>query len=348
MSKLFSLTRVAGFLVVGLMTVGFASSALADGFWNYVEPGSVEVAGLGATIATSASGGKVAICTDKTVTYPAGKNETPITERCLQGSATAFMAYTSGSDQSDILVVFIHGDTYQDDGRVEPVNKKGWIEQTGWAAIDYVKGTGDPQPSILNIIRAGEEVQSPGGGEQTSSGDNLGGKDNHILPYIDDMAAAIRLHMQQVGATRLLIVGHSGGANYATIMPSRHADLAKQIGVISVSCGCDVQAWRSYAANKYNNRSILRETRGENPMDHLNNIRPDTIIWAFTPYNDDVTPSRFDAAYIEALQARGHPNARFVELHDMEGTSPLDGHKYKYQYILPYAVEMFALLRGQN
>lgn len=130
----------------------------------------------------------------------------------------------------------------------------------------------------------------------SSTGDSLGHIDNYTAAAVDSLAGAIARLKQAHGASRVVIVGFSGGAALAAIILGRHPGLAD--GGLIVACPCDIQAWRA-------ERKGRRWTRSESPSDYVARTPDTTRVIALVGEIDGTTPSWLTRDYVARLAAAG-------------------------------------------
>lgn len=123
---------------------------------------------------------------------------------------------------------------------------------------------------------------------------------------IDSMAAAVAALKKHHAASRVVLVGHSGGAAIAGVMLGRSAPLVD--AVLLVSCPCDVPRWRTERGRKpFEN--------AESPIRYLSAVPKTAMIFALTGDNDRNTFPRLGRDYVAAAKALGL-SAEFVAVPD--------------------------------
>lgn len=185
-----------------------------------------------------------------------------------------------GQATSDILIVMLHGD----------------VSSGGPASyhFPFTSRIADrvPEAAVVALVRPGY----PDGAGNTSSGTNYDRTDQYTAANMDIMAGAIRALKRETGATRVIAVGHSGGA--ATIANI----LARDPGLIDaaalLACNCNIGAWRDGFGRQPWTRSL-------DPYRLADSVPTTTHVVGYTGGNDtNAFPSQ-KRSYIEKLSARG-------------------------------------------
>lgn len=145
---------------------------------------------------------------------------------------------------------------------------------------------------VVALLRPG---YSDGAG-RASTGDRLGHVDNYTAHAVDALAGAIARMRELHGASRVVLVGFSGGAAIAAIMLGRHPGIA-EAGLI-VACPCDIQAWRA-------ERRGRKWTRSESPSDYVARVPKTTRVIALVGEIDGTTPAWLTRDYAARLAAAG-------------------------------------------
>lgn len=178
--------------------------------------------------------------------------------------------------------------------------------------------SGGPADYIFPIARRAAEfgavgvaMMRPGyiGDGRQSSGvatRNQNRPDMYRGDEIDSMATAVAALKTHHAATRVMVVGHSGGAAIAGVMVGRSAPLVD--AVVLVSCPCDVVRWRAERRRKpFEN--------AESPIRYLSSVPKTATIFALTGDGDRNTFPRLGRDYVAAAKALGL-SATFVEVPD--------------------------------
>lgn len=178
--------------------------------------------------------------------------------------------------------------------------------------------SGGPADYIFKVARSAAEfgaigvaMMRPGytGDGRKSSGvatRNQNRSDMYRGAEIDSMATAVVALKKHHGATRVVMVGHSGGAAIAGVMLGRSAPLVD--AVLLVSCPCDVKRWREERRRKpFEN--------AESPIHYLSSVPKTATIYALTGDGDSNTFPRLGRDYVAAAKALGL-DATFVKVPD--------------------------------
>ena len=175
------------------------------------------------------------------------------------------------------LLIYLHGD----------VSRGG--------PADYLyRYAASPPPGTISVamLRPGYFDRSG----KRSSGSNYGRRDSYTAENVDAIAAAIRELARYHEASRVILIGHSGGAAISAVILGRHPGLAH--AALLASCPCDLVAWRRAMGRRPWPRSL-------NPIDYADKITKKTSIVAVTGRHDGNTRAELCRPYIERLQARG-------------------------------------------
>lgn len=201
--------------------------------------------------------------------------------RCLM--AATFGAETAGADPT--LVVILHGD----------------LSRGG--AADYhvpiAREIGE-RPGVIAValVRPGY----PDGRGGVSQGSHSGRRDHYTAENNAIVADALRTLTAAHGASRTVVIGHSGGAAQTGAIIGRFPEVAD--AAMLVSCPCDVRKWR-----RMGNRSAWR--RSQSPIEFADGVAADMRLVALTGGSDGNTRPILAEEYVAALTARG-VDARFV------------------------------------
>ena len=205
-----------------------------------------------------------------------GKSEVSGSYTCLAMTRFGPASLPAGGT----LVVWLHGDVSSGG----PANYHVALAER--TARDDASG----RTVAIALVRPGY----PAGEGRASSGDANGRNDHYTAANVAEVAAALERLKLSTGASRLVVVGHSGGAATAAIAAGMRPGLID--GMVLVACPCDIVAWRS------GRRAWVRS---ENPIAWAGKVAPATRVVALTGALDDNTPPGLANAYVSALQARG-------------------------------------------
>ena len=198
---------------------------------------------------------------------------------------------------SRVLVVLLHGDSA---GGLAQRHIDRWTR----AAKILTEPT---QPTIF-LVRPG--YSSPVG---DSSGWANQRDDDYTAENVQRVATALRNLKARYKASKLLLIGHSGGAAIGALLLGRHPDALD--GAVLLGCPCDVPTWRQH-------RSIQRGKQTPwpnslNPMDAIAQIPTSKVVLAITGSMDDNTLPKFAESWIDAARARG-VDAKFISAIDQD------------------------------
>jgi predicted esterase len=185
-----------------------------------------------------------------------------------------------GQATSHTLIVMLHGDVSSGG----PANYH----------FPFARRIADrvPDAAVVALVRPGY----PDGAGHASTGTNYNRTDQYTAENMDIMAGAIRALKRETGATRVIGVGHSGGA--ATIANI----LARDPGLIDaaalLACNCNIAAWRDGFGRQPWTRSL-------DPYRLADSVPTTAQVIGYTGANDtNAFPSQ-KRSYIERLSARG-------------------------------------------
>ena len=184
------------------------------------------------------------------------------------------------------LVILLHGD----------VSDGGPADYMYSAAAGIAED--NPGSVVVALLRPG---YGDGQGRQ-STGQTFGRRDHYTPENVDAVAAAIDELRVHHSASRVVVVGHSGGAAIAGVMIGRHPQTAD--AALLLSCPCDIDRWRA-------DRGRSAWTRSLSPSDFVDAVPVDTEVIALTGARDDRTGSHLARDFVAQLEARG-VDARFA------------------------------------
>jgi acetyl esterase/lipase len=120
---------------------------------------------------------------------------------------------------------------------------------------------------------------------------------------IDELAATIQLLKSRRGTSRILLVGHSGGAALAADIAALNRGLVKH--VFLVSCPCDVPAFRRHMAQLQWSPLWLLPTRSLSPMRTLDQMEKNTAVTAISGGNDPIALPQYAESYVAKARQLG-------------------------------------------
>lgn len=185
------------------------------------------------------------------------------------------------------LVVVLHGDA--------PGNKPGYQYVFANHLAQALPGT-----PVVALLRPG--YADPFGAK--SDGDRgLALGENYTRGVIDDIAAAVEALKTQFSATRVVLVGHSGGATISADLAAVKPGLVQETALIS--CPCDVPAFRHHMAKFQRNPLWLLPVSSLSPMVTLEQMQPGVKVIAISGENDVVALPEYARQYVEKAKGRG-------------------------------------------
>ena len=185
--------------------------------------------------------------------------------------------------EGSTLVLALHGDR---GGRATYV-----FSRRAAAAIDNVV--------VAAVVRPGytDEVGDRSDGER---GLRVG--DNYTAEVVDVIAEVISDLKASFGASRVVVVGHSGGAAITAALLGRHP--AAIDGALLVACPCDVAAWRRHMHSVRGRDVWLGPVDAVSPITVAEYVSRSVRVRMIVGSDDQTTPEELTVEYAEALQAR--------------------------------------------
>ncbi|MGH9411359.1 MAG: alpha/beta hydrolase [Vicinamibacterales bacterium] len=185
-----------------------------------------------------------------------------------------------------ILVVVLHGDS-----PFSPPSYQYVFAREAAAQIENL--------TVAAILRPGY-TDDTGDTSDGEHGHTTG--DNYTPQVVDAVAGAAAQLEVRYASSRVIVVGHSGGATISADLIERDPDLAD--AALLVSCPCDVPAFRKHMAAKQFNPLWLAPTHSLSPLDRIDHVSASTIVRLLVGANDDVAPPVITKEYAAALRAR--------------------------------------------
>jgi predicted esterase len=201
------------------------------------------------------------------------------TAQACEGQCANGLVYEAFGDKqkATTLAVFVHGD----------VSRGGAADYMYSHARSFAashKGV-----VAVAILRPGYYDKAG----RVSDGSDNGRRDAYTRSNNSTLAGAIEELKTKYGASRVIALGHSGGAAMLGVIAGRNEGLIN--GLVLVSCPCDIATWRAA-------RGRGQWGSSQSPLDYLpNNGR----IVAVTGANDDNTAPSLAEDYISKLKAKG-------------------------------------------
>ena len=189
---------------------------------------------------------------------------------------------TSGSGLP--LVVVLHGDA---------PSRKPAYQYTFASELNRRTGA-----SVLALLRPG--YADPFGGRSDGDRGLFAVGDNYTQDAQFALANAILEAKQRLGKSRVVLIGHSGGAVLAADIAALHVGLIEK--VVLVSCPCDIAAFRNHMARQQWNPLWLLPVRAVSPMRTLPHMGVNTAIAAISGDKDSIAPEEYARDYVKAAQ----------------------------------------------
>ncbi|HTD96317.1 MAG TPA: alpha/beta fold hydrolase [Edaphobacter sp.] len=205
-----------------------------------------------------------------------------------EGHRIAGRVYVTGAAGSaGAMVVVLHGDA--------PYNKPRY--QYGFASevADAVPGT-----RVVALLRPG--YADPYGAKSDGHRGFASGE-NYTLEVTNDIAAAIEALKAQWGASKVILVGHSGGATIAANVAALHPGLVQH--VFLVACPCDVPVFRRHMAELQRNPIWLLPVHSLSPQETLDRMEKGTEVTAISGENDPLALPVYARDYVAKAKERG-------------------------------------------
>lgn len=176
-----------------------------------------------------------------------------------------------------VLRVFLHGD-----------NSKG-------GPSDYMyRYAARLAPGVVSVAMLRPDHYDREG--RRSSPKTYGRRNWETEESIDAIAAAVQKLKRHHKASRVVMIGHSGGANISAVMLGRHPGVAD--AALLAGCACDKEAKSMMRGRTYRSEDI-------NPIDYVDKIPLNAKIIAITGSRDTTSPVEICRPYIRYLKDRG-------------------------------------------
>jgi pimeloyl-ACP methyl ester carboxylesterase len=127
--------------------------------------------------------------------------------------------------------------------------------------------------------------------------------DNYTPAVVDAVATSIRMMAARVHASRVFLVGHSGGAAIAADLLGRAPDVAS--GALLVSCPCDVNSWRAHMYAMQGGAIWREPVTSLSPVDLAAAVSPHARVRLVVGSADRIAPPSLSEKYARALRRRG-------------------------------------------
>jgi pimeloyl-ACP methyl ester carboxylesterase len=192
------------------------------------------------------------------------------------------------------LVIVLHGDA--------PYIKPGYQYFFASQLADALPGT-----RVVALLRPG--YSDPYGGK--SDGDRgFAVGENYTRGVIDELAAATEQLKSKWGVSRIILIGHSGGATLSADIAAMNPGLAEH--VFLVSCPCDVPAFRRHMARLQWSPLWLFPTHSISPIQTLDQMQKSTAVTAISGSNDPIALPQYAESYVAKAKQLGISASMFV------------------------------------
>ena len=183
----------------------------------------------------------------------------------------------SGKVEKPILRVFLHGDSSR--GRPS----------------DYMyRQAARKAPGVVSVAIIRPDHRDSEGRQSTPKSYGRPGWETE--ESIDAITDAVRKLKKHHNASKVVMVGHSGGCNIAAVMLGRHPGVAD--AALLLGCACDKEAKRMMQGRRYREEDV-------NPLDYIDYVPLTTKVIAVTGSLDSTNPVEICRPYIGYLKKRG-------------------------------------------
>ena len=215
------------------------------------------------------------------------------------------------SQKARNLLVYLHGDS----------SRGGLFDRH----FKHFKSFASDDTVFVGMIRPGYADSK----QNASTGDKMGGGDNYTAHNVDAVANAIQALKTQYGASRVVVVGYSGGAATAGVILGRHPELIDR--AVLIACPCDLNIRRQGWSKNIVRRSI-------SPHEVADKVFKTTQVTAITGDADANTTPEQVTGYIAALKARG-VKARYLEVPKATHDAGILGTKLLQNVVAAYLLK---------
>lgn len=200
----------------------------------------------------------------------------------------AIKTYPPETGSAKALVVVLHGD-------LSSGGPADYIFKVAQAAAE----AGAVGVAMIRPGYTGDDRRSSGTASRDQDRDDI-----YRAGDTDSMAVAVANLKKHHAVSRIVMVGHSGGAAISGVMIGRAAPLVD--AVLLVSCPCDVPRWRDARDRK----PLIN---AESPIDHLKTVPKNAMIFALTGERDRNTFPWLGRDYVKKAKSMGL-SAEFIEI----------------------------------
>ena len=167
---------------------------------------------------------------------------------------------------------------------------------------NWAKALTEANPGINAVALARPGYGFSGG--PASTGSNNRRRDHYTKSNNAAVAAAIMELRTRLAPSRVILVGHSGGAAMAGVIAGRHPEAAE--AYVLISCPCDIRRWRRMRGKQNWANSL-------SPADHVDGIPPGRQVVLVTGSRDRNTKPVLAEEHLERLQ-KAKVTAEFIEV----------------------------------
>ena len=195
-------------------------------------------------------------------------------------------AYKSETQNSDpVLIAILHGD-------LPPADSQYYFALVTAHAYDNV--------IAVAVLRPGYADTS---GDRSSGELGYYSGDNYTAAVVDDIKVALGELKARYNASKVVLVGHSGGGAVAANLIGRYPDIAE--ATVLAACACDPDALMKRL--KARNPNLPRDLANPSlrPVDLVPNIAPSMRVRMVVGEQDDVTGVPDTQLYADALRSHG-------------------------------------------
>ena len=150
-------------------------------------------------------------------------------------------------------------------------------------------------------------------GRERSTGNHYYYEGDAYRPHIvATVTRVINKLAQHYDASKLVVLGHSGGSAILGSGLGAHSDFVPDVALLA-ACNCNVRAWANHRGlnNWYKGRTL-------SPNELVENVSPKVKVLVVSGSSDFNTLPRFGREYADLLKKNGHQNVRYIEI-DGEG-----------------------------
>jgi dienelactone hydrolase len=197
------------------------------------------------------------------------------------------------------LVIVLHGDA--------PFNKPSYQYTVASRAAAAI-----PDTIVATLLRPG--YTDPDNDTSVGVRGHTTG-DNYTPEVLDQLATTIKTLTGEIQPSRIVLMGHSGGATLSADLIARDPHLAQ--GALLVSCPYDVPAFRHHMFWVHPNPLWFFPVDSLSPLDGVKDIDPKTKIRMIVGSKDPLALPAYTIAYADATRAR-HLDVQTIILPDKE------------------------------